>query len=283
MRARILETVLRVLAGLAIAYVVLAILAWRYQEKLAFPGPRVRLIDPRAVGIADGEQVTITTTDSVALRGWFLPPVPRTDGRHAPGLLWFYGNMETVSGLAPIVRELRPRGTALLILDYRGYGESEGTPTEDGLYRDADAAWAFLTAQPGIDPERIAIYGRSLGAAVALYLADAQPVRAVVLDSPFSSAAAMAREHYAWLPRSLIRLSMNNVERARRLRVPLLVFHGTEDRIAPLPMGRAVAEAGHARELVLIEGAGHNDTYDVGGRRYRDKMQEFLRATLAPR
>ncbi|HXV85773.1 MAG TPA: alpha/beta fold hydrolase, partial [Gemmatimonadales bacterium] len=253
--------------------------AWRYQEKLAFPGRRGRLIAPSAAGLPDGERIAVTTADGVVLRGWYLPPAPRAPGRH-PALLWFYGNMETVSALAPLVRDLRPAGMALLILDYRGYGESEGDPTEPGLYRDADAAWDHLEARPDVDPEQIAVYGRSLGAAVALYLADTHPVRAVALESPFSTAADMAREHYALLPTFILRLSMDNLARAARLRVPLLVFHGTEDRIAPLRMGRAVAEAGRARELVLIQGAGHNETYDLGGRSYREKLHTFLAASL---
>jgi hypothetical protein len=278
---RVLESAIRILIGLAIAYAVLVALAWRYQEKLAFPGPRVRLIDPQAAGIPDGRRVTVRAADGIALHGWYLLPVPSpAPPNAAPGLLWFYGNMETVSGLSPIIRELRPPGVALLILDYRGYGESEGAPTEPGLYHDAEAAWEFLASQPEVDANRIAVYGRSLGAAVALHLATTRPVAAVVLESPFSSGRDMAREHYRLLPAFVLRLSLDNVGRAARIQAPLLVLHGTADNIAPLRMGRAVAEAGRARELVLIEGAGHNDTYDVGGRRYREKMHEFLGQTL---
>ncbi|HWP37140.1 MAG TPA: alpha/beta fold hydrolase [Gemmatimonadales bacterium] len=275
-----LETVVRILAGLAAAYGILVLLAWRYQEKLAFPAPRTRLRDPADAGMPDGRRVTVRAPDGVALHGWFLPAVPGEPDAPAPGLLWFYGNMETVSGLAPIIRDLRPPGVALLILDYRGYGESEGTPTEPGLYLDGEAAWTFITSQPGVDATRIAVYGRSLGAAVALHVASTRPVAAVVLDSPFSTGAEMAREHYPLLPAFIVRLSLDNVGRAARIRAPLLVFHGTDDAIAPLRMGRAVAQAGRARELVLIDGAGHNDTYDVGGRRYREKMHAFLQEAL---
>lgn len=279
--SRVLPSLLRILLGLGIAYAVLLLLAWRFQDRLALPGSRTRLIPPSQAGIPDGEIVEVTAGDGVRLRGWYLPasPDPGTSSA-APGLLWFYGNMETVSGLAPIIRWLRPPGTALLILDYRGYGESGGSPSERGLYEDADAAWAYLTARPEVDASRIAVYGRSVGSVPALHVATTRPVRAVVLESPLSNAADMAREHYAFLPRFIVRLSMNNLERAARLAAPLLVFHGTEDDIAPVRMGRAVAEAGHARELVLIEGAGHNETYDVGGEEYRAKLHAFLRETL---
>lgn len=278
---RVLPVLLRVLLGLAIAYAAVLLLAWIFQQRMALPGARGGLIPLARAGIADGDVVDVVTADGVRLRGWYLPPSPPPRSPHAaPGLVWFYGNLETVTGLAPIVRWLRPPGIALVILDYRGYGESEGSPSEDGLYADADAAWAYLAARPEVDASRIAVYGRSVGSVPALYLAVTQPVRAVVLESPFTNAAEMAHVHYPMLPSFIVRLSMNNLERAGRLTAPLLVFHGAEDTIAPPRMGRAVAEAGHAREFVLIKGAGHNETYDVGGEAYRQKLHQFLAETL---
>lgn len=278
-----LTSALRILGVLLAAYAILLVLAWRYQDRMAFPGRRMRLIHPRDAGLPDGEIVSIRTADSVQLRGWYLPASPTPGARHpTPALLWFYGNMETVSALAPIVRDLRPPGIALLIVDYRGYGESEGEPSEAGIYRDAEAAWGYLASRADVDSTRIAVYGRSVGSAVATYLADVKPVRAVVLESPFSNAAEMARVHYAMLPRFVVRMSLDNLARVARLTAPLLIFHGAEDEIVPPRMGRAVAEAGHAREFVLISGSGHNDTYDVGGREYREKLHAFLREHLKP-
>ncbi len=278
---RVLPSLVRILLGLAIAYGALLLLAWRLQNRLALPGARMRLIPPAQAGMPDGEIVDVTTADGVRLRGWYLPASPTRGARlPTPGLLWFYGNLETVTGLAPIVRWLRPPDVALLILDYRGYGESGGSPSEQGLYADAEAAWTYLTTRPEVDASRIAVYGRSVGAVPALHLATTRLVKAVVLESPFSSAAEMARVHYPMLPSFIVRLSMNNLERAARLTAPLLVFHGTEDNIALPRMGRAVAEAGHARELVMIQGAGHNETYDVGGENYRAKFRSFLTETL---
>src|SRR5207249_1721935 len=96
--------------------------------------------------------------------GWYLPPAPAPPaGAKAPGLVWFYGNAETVTALAPVIRSLRPPGTALLILDYRGYGESGSMTTEPGLYRDAEAAWEYLAHRPEVDSARIGAYGRSVG------------------------------------------------------------------------------------------------------------------------
>jgi pimeloyl-ACP methyl ester carboxylesterase len=278
---RLVKIVLLALAAIPVAYVLVALLAWRFQDRVAFPGRGGRLPPPADFGIVDGMIVAVVTADGVTLRGWYLPPRPAPEaGTRASGLLWFHGNVETVGGLGDVLREFRPPGIGVLALDYRGYAESEGTPTEEGVHRDAEAAWAFLASQPEIDSLRIAIYGRSIGSAVGLYLANVRPVSAVVLDSPFTSAKEMARVHYAPVPDDLVQLSLDNLARARRLTVPLLVFHGSDDFIAPLEMGRAVAEAGRAEEFVVLPGAGHTTMYEDGGTFYRDKVHDFLRRHL---
>jgi hypothetical protein len=269
---------LKSLGVFATVYLLVLVLAWRYQDRMAMPSPRMRLPTPADAGLPDGRRVTLRTEDGVTLYGWFLPPAGDAP-RPAPALLWFYGNMETVAALAPVLREWKPAEMGLLVVDYRGYGESEGAATEAGLYRDGEAAWDYLASLPEVDMARIAVYGRSLGSPVALHVAAGRPARAVVLDSPFTSARAMARKHYWYLPPGLIRLKLDNIAMARRLSVPLLVVHGVEDEIAPVEMGRAVAAAGRGRLLELPR-TGHNDTYDLGGSRYRDAMAAFLRGAL---
>jgi hypothetical protein len=274
-----LQSTLRILVILAVVYLAVCALAWRYQDRLAFPAPRSRLPDPAEMGIAGGERITVTTSDGVELHGWYLAPIPAPpNGSKAGGLIWFYGNMETIASIAPALRYFRPPAIGMAVLDYRGYGESMSATTESGIYRDAEAAWEYLTKRPEIDNTRIAVYGRSVGGVPALHLATTKPVRATVLDSPFTSARAMASVHYGFLPPFLIKLSLNNLERASKLSSPLLVFHGMDDRIAPVSMGEAVAKAGHG-ELVKLEGLGHNETYDSGDA-YRDKMWGFLAANL---
>lgn len=274
-----LAIALRILAIVIVLYAAAVFLAWRFQDRLAFPGPSGPLPPPAAVGLPEGEIVTAYTSDSVALRGWYLPPESPTEGGKAPGLIWFHGNMETVGGIGSIIRDFRPAGVGVLALDYRGYGQSDGRPTERGVYRDAIAAWDFLANHPEIDSTRIAVYGRSIGAAVALYLATERPVRAVVLESAFTSGKDMAKEHYALVPTSFVTLRLNNLDRAEKLSAPLMVFHGMDDWIAPVEMGRLVADAGRG-EFVMLQGAGHNDTYDVGGDLYRTKMHDFLQRHL---
>ncbi|HEX9487479.1 MAG TPA: alpha/beta hydrolase [Gemmatimonadales bacterium] len=298
---------LRVIVGLGLAYIVLLLLAWLFQERLAFPAPRARLPDPKRVGVENGEKVELVSGDGTKLVGWYLKPgevgggrgrLGKVDGARSnlpqpppssstsstsptsptsPGLLWFYGNGENVAAIWPIVREFQPPGTAVLVLDYPGYGDSGGRATEAALYAAADAAYGALASRPEVDPRRIYVYGRSLGSAVASYTAAHHPVAGLILESPLTNAAEMARYHYRLLPRFLLRLSLDNVANVKLVHCPILLFHGDADRLVPTAMGKVVAAAAAGPvEVVLIHGAGHNDTYDLGGRAYRDKLWEFV-------
>lgn len=279
-----MATVIRIAALVAVGYIGLVALMWHYQERIVFPAPRSPLPSPRALGFPDGERVELVTSDSVMITGWYLPPQGTAPNpSSSPGLLWFIGNMETVDVLAAAIRNLRPPGTGLLIINYRGYGDSEGRPSEDGVYRDAEAAWEFLAGRPEIDAARIGAYGRSIGSVPAIFVAANRPLRALVLDSPFTSGRDMARRHYRIFPRFLIRLEMNNLARIRALDIPVLIFHGTADFIIPFNMGKTLAQSTPRGEFVAIEGAGHNDTYILGGSAYRTRMHEFLDTHLTAR
>jgi len=296
---------LRIIVGLGLAYTLLLLVAWLFQDRLAFPAPRAKLPDPKRLGVENGERVELVSADGTTLVGWYLAPQveevgggwgrlgkvdaaqsnlpkPSPTSRTSPGLLWFYGNGETIAAIWPIVREFQPPGTAVLVLDYPGYGGSGGRATENSLYAAADAAYAALTARPDVDPLRIYVYGRSLGSAVATYTAAHHAVAGLILESPFTNAAAMAKYHYGLLPRFLLRLSLDNVANVRRVSCPILLFHGDADRLVPTAMGMAVAAAAAGPvEVVLIHGSGHNDTYDVGGKAYRDKVWAFVARTSA--
>jgi len=273
----------RVGAGLALAYVVLVLLGWLLQDRLAFPAPRGAVPDPRTLGVGNGERVEIALADGTKLAGWYLgPTVLHRPPPPSPGLLWFYGNGENIATIWPVVRDFQPPGAALLVVDYPGYGGSEGRATEPALYEAADAAFAALARRPEVDSYRIHVYGRSLGSAVAVHTAARHPVAGLILESPFTSARDMARLHYRIFPRLLLHLRLDNETEIRRVRCPVLVFHGTADRLAPIEMGRRVAAAAPGpAELVAIAGAGHNNTYDVGGTAYRDKVWAFLLRPVA--
>jgi len=281
--------ILRIALGLALAYVALVVLAWLYQERLAFPAPRAPVPDPQRLGVTNGERIELVMADGTKLAGWYLAPV-RAGAQHAaplhlsPALLWFYGNGENIATIWPILRDFQPPAAALLVVDYPGYGGSDGRTTEAGLYRAADAAYTALAARPEVDPRRIYVYGRSLGSAAATYTATRHPVSGLILESPFTNAADMARDAYRILPRFILRLSLDNLGRMNQVHCPVLVFHGTADRLVPIAMGRQVAAAAAGPvEFVLIEGSGHNETYDLGGKAYRDKVWAFVAGPATPR
>jgi fermentation-respiration switch protein FrsA (DUF1100 family) len=273
----------RIAVGLVLAYVALVALAWLFQQRLAFPAPRVAVPDPTSVGVANGETIALVMRDGTRLAGWYLAPVPVGAQHAAPlhpsaALLWFYGNGENIATIWPIVREFQPPNAALLVVDYPGYGGSGGRATEAGMYAAADAAYDALAARPEVDPRRIYVYGRSLGSAAATYTATRHAVAGLILESPFTNAVDMARHAYRIFPSSIVRLSLDNLGRIKQVRCPVLLFHGTADRLVPLEMGMQVAAAAAGPvELVLLQGSGHNESYAVGGKQYRDKVWGFVR------
>jgi fermentation-respiration switch protein FrsA (DUF1100 family) len=274
----VFTVLLRTGIALAAAYIVLLALIWYLQERVAFPGRRAPVPDPPALGL-DGERVSLTLPDGTPLVGWYLRPAGRGP---APGLIWFYGNGENIAAIAPVVREFRPPEAALIVLDYPGYGASGGHTTEAGLHATAEAAYAALTQRPEVDPSRIVVYGRSLGTTVATWLATRRPVAGLVLESPFTNAREMSRQQYGLFPRFVLRLALDNLGTISRVRAPILVFHGTADRLVPIAMGERVAAAASSPvEFVPIDGAEHNDTYRLGGAQYRDRLWTFVRRVTA--
>lgn len=265
-----------IVLGLAGIYVVLVTLLWAFQERLTFPAPRAALPDPKEV-LGYGERVEHTMRDGARLAGWFLA-AEGGEGRRTAALIWFYGNGENIAAIWPIIRDFRPRQAALLVLDYPGYGASEGRASEAGMYEAADLAYDAVRARSEIDPQRIYVYGRSLGTAAATHLAATRDVAGLILESPYTSARGMAARHYRIVPKALVRLRLDNIGRMPSIHCPVLIFHGTADMLVPIKMGRDVAAAaGGPVEFVMIEGSGHNDTYDMGGKAYREKLASFVR------
>lgn len=267
--------------GIPALYLVISLVLWAVQEKITFPAPRGPLPDPMKT-LGYGERIELQMRDGTRLVGWYLPPTPQHAVSRSPtpfpAVLWFYGNGETIGAIWPNIRDFRPPHAALLILDYPGYGASEGKATEAGLYEAADLAYAALATREGIDPKRIYAYGRSLGSAAATYTAAHHDVAGLILESPFTSARGMAARHYKIFPRFLVRMKLDNLANIRRVQCPVLVFHGTSDMIVPMQMGKEVAAAAPGPvEFVMIEGAGHNDTYDLGGESYRQKLAAFVK------
>ena len=232
-------------------------------------------ITPARYG-APYEDVEFRAADGVRLHGWNTPPA-RADG---PVLLWSHGNAGNISHRSENIAWLRREtGMGVFIYDYRGYGRSEGKPSEAGLYADARAAYAWLRERA--EPGRIVLFGRSLGAAVAVRIAaEGAQARGLILESPFESLAALGEKIFPFLPvRWMLRQEYDNVKWLPRAKLPVLILHGDADEIVPLSQGRRVFElASPPKRFHLIRGAGHNNTYLVGGPAYWAAWREFLAA-----
>jgi fermentation-respiration switch protein FrsA (DUF1100 family) len=217
------------------------------------------------------EDVHLAAADGVRLHGWFVP------GPRAVTLLWCHGNAGNISHRLENLREIQKRlGLSVLLFDYRGYGRSEGVPSEAGLYADARAFRSWLRTRPGGDRATVVYFGRSLGAAVAAVLAEEDPPAALILETPFTSVQAMANQT---LPGAgyLFRTRFDTLSRMGRLRAPLLLLHGDADEVVPFRHGKAIfAAAAEPKTFVRIPGGRHNDTWEVGGAAYWEAWARFL-------
>jgi fermentation-respiration switch protein FrsA (DUF1100 family) len=206
--------------------------------------------DPSSVGLAFHD-VAFTAEDGMRLHGWMIP------GRTPTTLLYSHGNAGNIGDRVAMARLFVDQlGAGIFMYDYRGYGRSEGTPSEAGLVSDALGARAALLRE-GVAPEHVVYFGRSLGAAVTLDLALAHPPRAVVLEAPFASVRAMAN---TVMPGAgyLFRTRWDSLAKIPRLRAPLLVLHGDADEVVPYAQGRAVFEAApEPKTFFTIRGGRH--------------------------
>jgi uncharacterized protein len=233
--------------------------------------------DPGAAPIlagVEGEDVMISTSDGVRIHGWWH----EVHGS-APVVLFFHGNAGTIGGRIPLAEAYLARGVSVLMVDYRGYGRSEGRPSEIGVYRDGEAALAWLLER-GISGSRVVVHGRSLGGTVASHVvAGRDDLAGVILESTFTSLNEIAAAAYPFLPSFLFRRlrgRYDNRARVRELRVPILVVHGSRDRLVPTEMGRELYDAApEPRQWFEIRGADHNNAFAVGGAPYFDRLTAF--------
>lgn len=224
--------------------------------------------------------IYFTTSDGVRLNGWFVShPGANTT------LLWFHGNAGNISHRVENIRLLHDKvAINIFIFDYREYGRSEGKVSEEGTYKDGEAALKYLRAREDVEPKRIVFFGRSLGAAVAAEMATRHECLALILETPFASIREMARVTFPFLPIGpFLRTRYDTVEKVKKIKAPLLVLHGDRDDIVPFAQGKKVFDAAlEPKEFYTIPGARHNDTYIVGGDAYFTVLKDFIHRAKAP-
>ena len=255
-------------------YVVLAVWMYISQSRMVFQPAREVSVLPDQVGL-DYEPVSLQTADGVKLSAWF---VPAEDQKGV--LLFCHGNAGNISHRLLSVQLFHGLALGVLIFDYRGYGNSEGSPSEAGTYRDAEAAWDYLVKTRNVSPERIIIFGRSLGGAVAAHLAKANKPRALILESTFTSAGDLGAHHFPYFPvRLLIRFRYSALEYVRQVSCPILVIHSRGDDIVPFRLGQRVYDAaGEPKTFLEIRGD-HNNGFVDSGSLYTDGLADFIAST----
>lgn len=258
------------LVGLVLAAAGLVLAARLYYPRLLYPAPRS---DPYAPG--EGRLLTLTSRDGV--------PVHATEllgPKDAPVVVYFHGNGVAMGDVLWMAREFAQRGIGVVLAEYRGYGLSAdaGLPSEAGLYEDAEAVLAAL-GRDGIGPERIALFGESLGTGVAVEMATRGRGASLVLVTPYTSIPEVASRFVLGLPvRALMRERFDSLAKAPRVVVPTLLLHGTDDGVVPYAMGVKLTSALPSARLITVQGGHHNDLFLGEGWRRLDDVAQFVRA-----
>jgi fermentation-respiration switch protein FrsA (DUF1100 family) len=249
---------LELLAAVVTAYLLVVVLVWAFQDRLIFfPGVgRDVSMTPRAAGL-DYEDVKLATADGETLAAWWVsPPTPRG------AVVLFHGNAGNIAGRVPYAAMFHRLGYATLLVEYRGYGASTGTPSEAGTYQDAEAAWRYLTETRQFAPARIVVMGESLGGGVATWLAARKKPGALILASTFTSVPDVGAPVYWFLPVRLIsRTRYDNLSRMPEIACPVLVAHSPDDEIIPVSHGEALFMAAPEPKLFVRLAGGHNDGF----------------------
>jgi fermentation-respiration switch protein FrsA (DUF1100 family) len=268
-----------VAAGLFVAGV-LGYFYFRQESMVYFPW-RSMDADPQQLGWAV-QAVRLDTEGRQQIAGWYIPaPCPRPPCASRGTVLFSHGNAGNISHRLDTIALFRELDLDVFIYDYRGYGDSDGRPSEAATYQDAAAAWRHLVAGRGIAPARILLYGESLGSAVSVWLATRERPAGVVLVSPFTSIPDLGAQIYPWLPvRMLARIHYDTRARIGQLQAPLLIFHSRDDEIVPYAHAeQLLAAANEPKRLVTLLGD-HNGGLFRSVERVRDELRRFVDEVL---
>lgn len=263
-------------AFLAFVYTLILVLVYVFQSRMIympeFPS-RELVTTPERLGMSY-ENVLFRTEDDIVLHGWFIPAENAKST-----LLFFHGNAGNISHRLESIQIFHDLGLSVLIIDYRGYGNSEGRISEAGTYRDARAAWDYLVSTRGLNERNIILFGRSLGGAIAAQLATKVKAGALIVESTFSSTEALAKTVYWYLPvRLLARIHYPTDKYISRVSCPVLVIHSTQDEIIPYRQGRQIFDLAPEPKRFLELHGSHNEGFSLSRRDYIRGLDDFLKS-----
>ena len=275
-------------AALAVSLIALwAGVHWLERNRLYYPSRGISVI-PQSLGMAS-EDVTLVTADGVRLHGWFIPAAPFRASLKGKTLvrgplasqnltiLFCHGNAGNISNRVDKAAVLHRLGLSVFLFDYRGFGKSEGSPSEQGTYLDADAAYRYLTETRKIPADRIVIHGESIGNGVAIETAVRHPSRALIVESAFTSIVGMGKTVLPHLPLEwFVTYRYDNLAKLPKVGRPVLVMHSRDDEVIPFEMGRALFEAAAEPKRFLELKGTHNDGYLDSGPAYPAAIRDFL-------
>ncbi len=253
-------------------------LVYIFQSRFVYFPIRTLSTDPSSIGLRF-EDVYFETKDGVTLHGWFIPH----DG--ARGVILFcHGNAGNISHRLDSIRVFHRLGLDVFIFDYRGYGQSEGKPTERGTYEDAEAAWRYLIEEHQVIPSEVVVFGRSIGGAVGAWLAQNHKPRLLILESTFTSLRDVAATLYPFFPvKRLLRFEYNTAEYLGGVNCPVLIIHSRNDEIMPFSQGQQLFEVAREPRTFLEISGTHNEGFITSGRHYEEGLDAFISAFISER
>ncbi|MGD0336150.1 MAG: alpha/beta hydrolase [Candidatus Omnitrophota bacterium] len=268
------EAIIRFLF-IASAIVLVLFLYLKFQEKKGIYFPQKGLeIFPSAIGLPY-EEVDFITKDNIRINGWFIP---HPGARYT--FLFFHGNAGNIANRLEKIKILQAVGVNIFIIDYRGYGKSQGSPQESGFYKDAEASYKYLRERYNIAPPEIILYGESLGTAVAIELATKEKVGGLILEGAFSCGRDMAKRIYPFLPRFIFTDSYDSLSRIKRIKEPKLFLHSRQDEIVPIILAQKLFGAAvNPKYFVELKG-GHNNLFWDSADKYLSAIEDFIKLKL---
>lgn len=267
---RLGRLILHILIAVGIGYIVLLVAVYFLQSRMIYHPMGELEAHPGQLGL-DYQHVQFPASDGVMLDAFYTPVA---DARGV--VLFCHGNGGNISHRVETVWLLAELGFSSLVFDYRGYGRSEGKPDEEGTYRDVEGAWKYLTGEKGFGADQIIVHGRSLGGAVAAWIAAREEPAGLVLESTFTSIPEVASKMYWFLPvRWLCKYQYDTLARLEQIDCPVLILHSREDELVAFSESRKLFEAASEPKRFVEMGGGHNDGFALSGAVYTDALDSF--------